>query len=625
MARRQDNESGGNDRLIQRRSLLKAAGATAAALTLGSAVSGVSAKRVSGADTVVDLGKQGLESGDNIDPYIEKHFVSGNEVHIPAGEYQYSGAGFGGDKQNCALIGSPEGVVLHRPDPEQTVRPTLFAQAGTVRLENITIKGKRGQEQSRWRLGAAEGATVEVVNVNMPDGTVDGSDSTGIYAGTDHAGLLWIKSCYFSNFGNVALYVSDPKQDGNGPVIVEDCNFVNTGMSSLRFASDKSVCRRCYFEATEKGPSGANGWSQRGIKIDDPGQDVLIEDIDMYWTDVGTYPVQFDDHGKGASGTMRNMRIYNDGGHQTFKIQWDGVNDNWDGKNINLTGGADYNAPSSFETKTGDQATKPNRDYKMWTPVDASVSPGDPAGNGTAGGDSSGSGGSKSTTDSRQLTIEASQNNPDTNCKVSFTVDGQIEYGSEAEPDTDRIEQGNNGSVTATSVKMNPGAVDSYTVTGQVTDYSVTDGYDVTVSVDGNQTSFDELTGGNGGSGDSSGGSDSGGGGGSGGSTGGSDGSAGGNGGSTGGSQSQKILIVDGTGDAEETAKYDITVTGSVERDEQRTTVTDGGLPWDQVRDYVGDNRMVGLVGNGQDAYRFTGTLQSVTIDGEAGLTILEG
>ncbi|WP_247381540.1 hypothetical protein, partial [Halorientalis brevis] len=493
MARRQDEGNRGKDSLIDRRSLLQAVGGTAAAVTLGSTITSVGAQ-VSGADNVVDLGEQGLTSGDDIDPYLEEHFVSGNEVHIPAGEYNTSGDGLGGDKSNCALVGSPKGVVLNRPDdPEETVRPTLFAEEGTVRVENITIKGKHGEEQSRWRMGAAEDAKVEVVNVNLPDGTVDGSDSTGIYAGTDHAGLLWVKSCYFSNFGNVALYVSDPYSEGNGQVIVEDCAFVNTGMSSLRFASDDSICRGCYFEATERAPAGNTGWNQRGIKIDDPGENVLFEDIDMYWTDAGTRPIQFDDKGEGSAGVMRNMRIYNSGDRETFVQDWDGVGENWDGENIHLTGDADHNAPESFETVTGSEAEKPNREYSIWTPQDGAVGPDGP----TDGADSGGS-----TIDGKKLTLHASPDNPDTYCDVSFTVDGEVEYGDEAEPDTDTIEENQDGTYTVTSVEMNPDAYDSYRFTGSITDYSVTEGYAVTVSVDGTETTFEELTGENSGSSD---------------------------------------------------------------------------------------------------------------------------
>jgi hypothetical protein len=611
MARRQDNESGRKDSLIDRRSVLQAVGGAAAAVAFGSGVSTVSAQEFDAADNVVDLGKEGLSSGDNIDPYFEEYFSSGNEVHIPAGEYDFTGAGLGGDKSDCALIGSPKGVVLHRPDdPEETVRPSTFAESGTVRVENLTIKGEHGQEQSRWRMGAAEEGRMEAVNVNLPDGTVDESDSTGIYAGTDHAGLLWVKSCYFSNFGNVALYVSDPYSEGNGQVIVEDCNFVNTGMSGLRFASDDSICRRCYFEATEKAPAGHGGWNQRGIKIDDPGENVLFEDIDMYWTDAGAVPFQFDDKGEGGSGTLRNVRIRNDSDTATFKLQWDGIEDNWSGENIHLSGEASHDAPDSFETVTGDEAKAPNREYEIWTPVDGAAGPDGP----TAGAGSGSSDDDDTSQYGHRLLLEASEDNPDKELDVSFTMTEEIRYGEEAEPEIDEIEENDDGTYTATSIEMNPGALDSYRAKGDLVDYSVTDGYDITVSVDGTETSFEELHEGDGESEDNS-----------------ADGSeesgSSGNGSDDSGSGAapQKTIIVDGTGDSSETAKYKVSVSGTIERDEQRTTVAEDSLPWDRVRDYVGDSRAIGFVGNGQDAFRFTGSLQSVTIDGDASLSILEG
>lgn len=333
MARRQDDGVAENERLIDRRSVLQFVGGSAAAI----GAVGLSG-RASGQQTeTVDLGKQGLSSGDLIDPYLDQHFTSGTEVQIPAGEYNYTGAGLGGTKSNCALVGSPDGVIFNRPDdPEQTVRPDIFAASGTVRIENITIKGKRGQAQSRWRVGAASDARMEVVNVNHPDGTVEGSDSTGIYAGTDHAGLLWVRNCYFSNFGNVALYVSDPYKGSNGQVIVEQCAFVNTGMSALRFASDNSIARGCYFEATEEAPSGPSGRNQRGIKIDDPGTDVVIEDCDFLWGSPGTSAINFDDEGEGGGGVIKDVRMQKTGESTLFRTEWD-VEGSWTGENIHLT------------------------------------------------------------------------------------------------------------------------------------------------------------------------------------------------------------------------------------------------------------------------------------------------
>ncbi|WP_336003498.1 right-handed parallel beta-helix repeat-containing protein [Halorientalis halophila] len=613
MARRQEESESRKERLIERRSLLKAVGGTAAAVGATSFLGSAGAQETGGSavdftDTTVDLGKQGLSNGDLIDPYLDEHLSSGTEVRIPAGEYEFEGEGLGGSYENAALVGSTDGVVFNRPAPEELVRPDVTAESGTVRLENITLKGKKGQEQSRWRVGANEGARMELVNVNMPDGTVDGSDSTGIYAGDDHAGTLWVRNCYFSMFGNVACYVSDPYKGGNGAVIVENCDFVNTGMSAVRLGPDGSVVRDCYFEATEKAPGGNTGWNQRGIKIGDPGSDITIENCDFNWSDTGAMAVKFDEDGQDGGGVLRNLRVANDGG-TTFSVEWD-IEGNWSGENIHLTGDADHYAPDHFETVTGSNAESPNTDYSIWKPIGENVEPSGPGAGAGSGSDDGGSD-SEDGSDAEQeplehsIVLQASEDNPDTNCNARFTTTGPIQFADEAEPNTDEITENEDGTFTATSVEMNPAAVDSYTFDGEITSYEVTSGYEVAVELDGEATTFAEIVGEDGSSGDSDAGSDS------------DSGSDGGD------DQQHKVLVIDGTGDAQSVAKYQFSVTGTAEYDAGRSDTSEG-LPWDKMTDHVDDGRVVGVVGNGKDAFRFTGSLDSISVDGNAGVKILE-
>ncbi|MDS0281772.1 hypothetical protein [Haloarcula onubensis] len=349
-----------------RRTFMRTVGAGATAAAAGTASIG----GVAGAETTVDLGAEGLRNGDLIDPYLEEFFTDGTEVRVPAGEYDYTGAGLGGDKANCALVGSADGVTFTRPDdPEVEVRPTVTATEGTVRIENVTIRGKRGEAQSRWRVGAEEGATMEVFNVNLPDGTVDGSDSTGLYAGSDHAGTLHCKACYFERLGNVAMYVSDAYTGGDGRVVVEDCVFRNVNSSMVRFAPTDSVVRGCYFEGTEEPPAyRTGGTTLRGIKVDDPGTGAVIEDCDFYFTR-GASPIRLHYRGEGGSGTIRDVRIYNDGDGAAIRQDWETEGD-WSGQNIHLTGSGNLDVPEHFETVTGDDAAAPDTDYSVWTPVE---------------------------------------------------------------------------------------------------------------------------------------------------------------------------------------------------------------------------------------------------------------
>lgn len=335
MARHSDDGCSGKDRLTTRRTLLKAAGVSALAFGAGSAVGTAGATPISDGETV-DLGEKGLSDGDSIDSYLESHFASDTVVHVPAGEYTYTGAGLDGSYSNAALLGSSEGVVLHRPDDSDTpVRPTITATGGSVRIENLTIKGTHGQRQSRWRVGATDGARMELLNVNMPDGAVGDSNATGIYAGTDHAGTLWLTHCHFSNFGNVALDVSDPYKGSNGTVVVEDCDFSNTGTAAVKLGADDSVVRGCYFEATDTAPVGPGEQTQRAIVVDGPGTGLVIDDCDFNWTDAGSTPIEFTVTSTGGDGAIRNVRM-TDPGTGLFSADWD-IDSAWTGENINVT------------------------------------------------------------------------------------------------------------------------------------------------------------------------------------------------------------------------------------------------------------------------------------------------
>jgi len=320
-----------------RRAVLKAAGVTTLALASGSALGAPSSGPRTAASEVVDLGNEGLTDGDSIDSYLETHLADGVEVHVPAGTYQYTGAGLGGEYTNAALIGSPDGVTFRRPkDTETVVRPVITAASGLVRIENITVKGASGQTQSRWEVGAAADASVQLINVNFPDGAVANSASNGVHAQRSHAGLLWVKSCHFGKFADVALQVAAPAGSGDGRAVVEDCSFVNTGTAALRAAPDNSVVRGCYFEATSAGPAGDDGAQQHGVQVPVPGGDLTIEDCDFNWAGPGTSVVNFAAGGEGGSGAMRDLRVAYGDQETLFTSGWD-IEAGWTGENINVS------------------------------------------------------------------------------------------------------------------------------------------------------------------------------------------------------------------------------------------------------------------------------------------------
>jgi len=149
-----------------RRSFIRAAGVTATATAVGTASTGAAAS----ARTVIDLGEQGLRNGEVIDSYLEEFFVGGTEVHVPAGEYDYTGAGLSGEKADCALVGSPDGVTLvPRSDSGVEDRPLALATEGTVRIANITLLGES--------LGEPDSGLAPLPNRIEIDGTGDAAAS----------------------------------------------------------------------------------------------------------------------------------------------------------------------------------------------------------------------------------------------------------------------------------------------------------------------------------------------------------------------------------------------------------------------------------------------------------------
>jgi len=337
MAHEEPGGESGKEHHTSRRALLKAAGVTTVALASSGVVGAAGSDTVTGASTVVDLGNEGLTDGDLIDPYLETHFRDDVEVHIPAGEYQYTGAGLGGAYTNAAIIGSSDGVVFNRPsDAEQEIRPAITASGGTVHIENITVRGQRGQTQSLWEVGASADASMHLLNINFPDGAVAESESMGIYARPDHAGVLWVKGCHFAQFANVALHVSDPAENGDGQVAVEDCTFVNTGTSAVRFAPESSLLRGCYFEATEAAPTPTEGSQQRGIELPASSQALRIADCDFNWSGPGTSAIAFTASGEGSAGELRDLRLQYGDQDPLFNTAWD-IESGWSGENINVS------------------------------------------------------------------------------------------------------------------------------------------------------------------------------------------------------------------------------------------------------------------------------------------------
>lgn len=344
----------------------------------------------------VDLGRrEGLtgKGSEDISPLIDQYFRDGNNVHIPAGTYRYDGSGIGGARSNCALVGSEQGVEFQRPDGA-TIRPNIQSSGGVMRVENITIRGKKppGADQSRWRFDALESdSRCEIINVNHPDGTENRTDSSAFLTYRDHKGTNYFKNCFVKNFGNSSFYVNLGTEGGNtgaGPVIIDNCVMVDVN-GAIRAGHDESRYINSTFVWRNQPPSWHRGGSlARGIRADHPGENMRVENCHFYYAsglsagdslDMGSQEARGQ-----TSGVAKDIFIETKGSYGDVAGA-----PGWDYENINITGSA--SAPVS----TGSKKPDLKLEDVVWMPLSQTVYPGDgkpaPAGTATAGsGDSVG-------------------------------------------------------------------------------------------------------------------------------------------------------------------------------------------------------------------------------------------
>lgn len=88
--------------------------------------------------------------------------------------------------------------------------------------------------------------------------------------------------------------------------------------------------------------------------------------------------------------------------------------------------------------------------------------------------------------------------------------------------------------------------------------------------------------------------------------------------------QLTKTVVIDGSQAPEETIKYTVSVSGEIVQSDELTAVGDTQQPWDSLQSVVTDGRVIGIVGNGQDGYRYSGTLTGLEIQGNADVTLDE-
>lgn len=247
MAREQDGrERRTDDRLLDRRSYLKLAGASAATVAAGTATAQTSSRTLDVSD------------GERIDSYLEG-ISDGETVVIPEGRYPFGGATIAANdatiKSDGATFVSQGATRLDIKGSGWEFGGVEFDQTGGSNQLMVFPSG------SGWRLhscgwvgslsagnylvypAVAGGAQGEIDRCWFGDGVSADRSESAIKAGGGLDGDLWVRRSYFYQSGAYGVQTVNPPEM-KGTINFDRCYFENCYLSCLRTGNDYGeTCR----------------------------------------------------------------------------------------------------------------------------------------------------------------------------------------------------------------------------------------------------------------------------------------------------------------------------------------------------------------------------------------------
>lgn len=275
--------------------------------------------------SVVDLRTKGLSPGDDLSPWLDKHWKVGSKVIVPGGKYRLSDPrsfAISADKDSW-LLGDGEVIADHG---KTHVEFNIVAKGKAhVRIENFTLRGKDDSSSSndgKIRVFAtSSGGLSEVVNFNRPDGAVAGAEATGFYVPKPHAGVARFINCHIEAFTDNGIYASNfaegTSSDGMGTVEVYGGLYKNNNVNNVRVGGDDSKVIGVV-SVVDAVPNGQKPGARRGLRVREAGENQIVHDCDFYVADVagaGTAILVKDGKFEGPPPSdvrVTNTRIHND-------------------------------------------------------------------------------------------------------------------------------------------------------------------------------------------------------------------------------------------------------------------------------------------------------------------------
>ncbi|QZP39690.1 hypothetical protein [Halobaculum magnesiiphilum] len=633
-----------------RRTLLKGIGAFAT-------VGGAGALASEAATAAGDFGEYSSPSG---------------EVRIPAGEYTWN--------DDDLDIGSGDALIGEGNPGDVVVNLEGGTMDGWIegRLENIVVRGRNNEA----RAGLYVVSGCEIDGFHWPEGGNQSRDRA-MY-NPEGGERAVVRNSSWAWMGNNGAYTDKlPMTFENCVAANSNISNIRIGHRRGTDVNETTYVRNCLIAVTDPvRTDDTNVRNGRGLRMRHPGN-FVVENCYFVAMDVDGVgnPIVAHDGAAGSTLTVRNCHFYNDssgdiirdktGGDIDVTVEnctfqgsgSDGIEPDYDGNGI-VAGSPEFPLPSDITGyAVSDEIEGIEPGVGPWGDGSVPVEP-DPA------------------EYDHTLVLHADADNPQTDSAtpgdfdMDIVVTGEATYGDEAEPGSDTITTTSDGNTLIEVQDLQPDELDSFRFNGEVVDYVVDDGYEYSVSLNGTTTTFEELVNGEVPTDDGSGDDSSGDGSTDDGSTddgGSNDGSTddgstddgstddgstddgGSNDGSTDDGSTDDGSTDDGstddgstddgsTDDGDRTydddlsnqvvvngadngspTNYTFTVSGEVVRDTEASSKTEDGTDWDRVEDFARDGKVIGVVGSGVDAYRFSGTLTGVTVDGEADLTIERG
>lgn len=252
---------------------------------------------------VVDITAVGgaSDGSEPVTELIQEHAADDTLIEFPAGTYAIDRLGLTGltNFGMRAVDGADVSLVPTRP--ARAIGPTLvdltdmrrflyegidldFRRSGyggmihllatdDFEFRNVRVRGQYPPDVTGFRFEVVTPDNAGIVeNVRLTGGSIDGSDSVGIYVGHTHAGTLTVRDCVVENFPNNGLYASSPgRVDGlsgsNGPVHVLGGRFKNNNIANVRLGSTGSSVQHATIVVDEIPPRADGGLDPRGIRM----------------------------------------------------------------------------------------------------------------------------------------------------------------------------------------------------------------------------------------------------------------------------------------------------------------------------------------------------------------------